>query len=201
MTRFLGDTITLTHGCLRALLAASQKLVASLIYVAQGRWRWGTATCSSPGVPMSTGSLVLYYPLSIPALAEVIGITIFNLLFFLAPPSSPQLPCLFHVPFHVLHTPFPTVILPQTERSGENTKAISQNASLGMFLCKNFHSQGYLQSEILLLCGHFGSCCSIQVKWQVLLITEHQDFAGHLLQGKATLSSCPSHNFRYEKPY
>lgn len=93
---------------------------------------------------MTTGSLVLYYPPSIPALAEVTGITVSNALFSLAPPSSPQFLCLLLVLFHVSHVPFPTVILPQTECSGENAKAISQNASLGMFLQEHFHSQGYM---------------------------------------------------------
>lgn len=45
-----------------------------------------------------------------------------------------------------------------------------------------------MQSKILLLYGHFGSCCTIQVKWQVFLIKTYRDFAGHLLQGKASLS-------------
>lgn len=102
MTCFLGDIITLTHGCLTEGSAGSLPEARGIphLHCPGKRWR-GTPTSSSPAVPMSTGSLVLYYPLSIPALAEVIAITISNLLFFLAPPSSPQFPCLFHVPFHV----------------------------------------------------------------------------------------------------
>lgn len=58
-----------------------------------------------------------------------------------------------------------------------------------------------MQSETLLLHWHFGRCSFIQGKWQVLWITEHQDFAGTLLQGKAMLLSWPSHKVRYENPY
>lgn len=58
-------------------------------------------------LPMSSESLVPEYPLSIPALAEVIGIIISNFLFFITPPSSPQLPYLFHVPFISHYPPFP----------------------------------------------------------------------------------------------
>lgn len=52
--------------------------------------------------------------------------------------------------------------LPTDWHSGENAKALSQSAPLSTFLCNHFHSQGYMQSEILLLHWHFGRCCIIQ---------------------------------------
>lgn len=168
MTRFLGDTITLTHGCLTNSFAGSLPETPGIPHLHYfGKMRERNSTCSSQA-SMSTESLVLCHPLSTPALAEVIRIAISNLLFFLAPSNSLQFPCLFHIPFHVSCPLFPAVIFPQTEHSGQKAKALSHSASLSTLLYKHFHSQGYVHSEILLVRRHFGRCCIIQGKWQVL---------------------------------
>ena len=117
----------------------------SLIYVAQGRRQRGTATGSSPAVPTSTGSLGLCYPLSSPAIAEVRGITISNLLFSPAPPSSPHFPCLLLVAFHVLHLPFLAVILPRLSALGRTQrplakKCISWHIPAGTFPFSRTHA-------------------------------------------------------------
>lgn len=147
MTRFLGDTITLTHGCLTNSFAGSLPETPGIPHLHYfGKMRERNSTCSSQA-SMCTESLVLCHPLSTPALAEVIRIAISNLLFFLAPSNSLQFPCLFHIPFHFSCPLFPAVIFPQTEHSGQKAKALSHSASLSTFLYKHFHSQGYVQSE------------------------------------------------------
>lgn len=161
MTCFLGDTITLTHGCLTKGFTGSLPETPGIPHLHYlGKMRERKSYLLQPDT-MSTESFCSVI-LSIPALADVIGTAISNLLFFLATLNSPQFPCLFYIPFHVSCPFFPAVIFPQTEHSGENAKALSQSAPLSTFLYKHFHSQGHVQSEILLLHQHFGRCCIIQ---------------------------------------
>lgn len=70
---------------------------------------------------------------------------------------------------HILSFPLPSF-------HGCGAPGITQKPSAKVHLlawsCKSISTlkNTCMQSKILLLYGHFGSCCTIQVKWQVLLI-------------------------------